>query len=291
MPVRLERDVVRLPPVAALDVQHHDVRLPFAVALVIPVRTHGRELEPDDRPAGRVVHPDVLQRGLERALADAVLGRRGAVHQDALADIVEHVLLPGDAGPAVEAVEPRAVLGEVAGAELVVVHGEELRLEVALVRHAGPLHVAGAPAAVDQLPLAVVDAHRVPRVARGVGWDGRARPQRCVAVAFAVPADDDAFEACGRRERCEERGVAFADGEPAAQRAGGCRGLHVVGEEGFGVIVDVVVQPSEDGTRFVGEGGEGRCQLMTEPGWVGRGNGLPGESRGVVVGAREVAAF
>jgi len=167
--------VVRLPPVAALDVQHHDIRLPFAVALVIPVRTHGRELEPDDGPAGWVVHPDVLQRGLERALADAVLGRRGAIHQDALAGIVEHVLLPGDAGPAVEAVEPRAVLGEVAGAELVVVHGEELRPEVALVRHAGPLHVAGAPAAVDQLPLAVVDAHRVPCVARGVGWDGRAR--------------------------------------------------------------------------------------------------------------------
>jgi len=80
-----------------------------------------------------------------------------------------------------------------------------------------------------------------------------------VAVAFAVPADDDAFEACGRRERCEERGVAFADGEPAAQRAGWCRGLHFVGEEGFGVVVDVMVQPGEDGARFVGEGGEGRC--------------------------------
>jgi hypothetical protein len=32
-----------------------------------------------------------------------------------------------------------------------------------------------------------------------------------------------------------------------------------VGEEGLGVVVDVVVQPGEDGARFVGEGGEGRC--------------------------------
>ena len=82
-------------------------------------------------------------------------------------------------------------------AELVVVHAELGRVEQRLVRLAGALHHAGAPAAVEQLPAVVLgDAavgqpDGVPGVVGVEGGQRRAGREAGVAEAFAVAADDE----------------------------------------------------------------------------------------------------
>ena len=87
----------------------------------------------------------------------------------------------------------------------------------------------------------------------------------------------------------EESGVAFTDGEAGGERGGWGGGLDVAGEEGGGVVGDVVVQPGEDCAGFVGGGGEGGREVDGEGGEGG--DGLAREFGGVGVGVGEVAAF
>jgi hypothetical protein len=77
-----------------------------------------------------------------------------------------------------------------------------------------------------------------------------------VAEAFAVAADDDGFESGVGGKGSEEGGIAFANSEPGGESAIGGGGLDVAGEEGGGVVVDVVVEPGKQHAGFVGQGGE-----------------------------------
>lgn len=165
---------------------------------------------------------------------------------------------------------------------------EFTRVEPLLVPLRCPVDRPSAPARIDQLPP-LVDEDDVPRVAGGVRREAGARGRGVVAVAFAVAAYDAGLQAGVRGEAGEEGGVAFADGEAGGEGGGWRGGLDVVGEEGGGVVGDVVVQPDEDGAGFVGQRGEGDGQLVREPGGVVRGDGFPGEAGGVSVGGGEVA--
>lgn len=120
------------------------------------------------------------------------------------------IILPCHLAPAREE-EHVLVFGEVLDAEFFVGHGEVSRFEALDVRHPGALDMAGAPACVDEFPLAVVDADGVPGVAGVVGWEGSTGSERGVAKALAVATDDDAFKAGVGGEGGKEGGVAFAD--------------------------------------------------------------------------------
>lgn len=166
---------------------------------------------------------------------------------------------------------------------------EFTRVEPLLVPLRCPVDCPSAPASVDQLPP-LVDEDDVPRVACGIGRQAGARGRGIVAVAFAVAAYDAGLQAGVRGEAGEEGRVAFADGEAGGERGGGRGGLDVVGEEGGGVVGDVVVEPNEDGAGFVGQRGEGGGQLVREPGGVVRGDGFARETCRMGVGGGEVAA-
>lgn len=83
------------------------------------------------------------------------------------AGFADDVFLPGRVA-AVGAEEVGFVLGEVARAEFDVGHGEEGGREGFVVGLAFSVDVSGAPAAVDEFPLSVVDFHGVPGVALGL---------------------------------------------------------------------------------------------------------------------------
>ncbi len=63
------------------------------------------------------------------------------------------------------------VLGKVAHAEFDVGHGEEGGREGFVVGLAFAVDASGAPAAVDEFPLSVIDFDGVPGVALGLGRD------------------------------------------------------------------------------------------------------------------------
>ena len=82
-----------------------------------------------------------------------------------------------------------------AAAEVVVGHGELFRGELFIVGLAGAGDVARAPAAIDGLPVAVVDLHCVPGVIRVLGGHWRAGGEGGgEAETFAVASYDDGFE-------------------------------------------------------------------------------------------------
>lgn len=102
-------------------------------------------------------------------------GGDAAEHSHELAALIaEDVFVPGNAA-AVCAVELGFIGGEMAEAEVFVGHGEEGGSERFGVGFSFAADVAGAPAAVDQLPFAIVDFDGVPGVVGMFGWDGRAR--------------------------------------------------------------------------------------------------------------------
>ena len=137
--------------------------------------------------------------------------------------------------------------------------------------------MASAPAGVDKLPLAVVDAYGVPCVAgcvfRGAWptWFGRV-----VAVAFAVTAHDHSLQACALGDGMEDPGVAFADGLAAEDHlAGALSARDAIVEEAIDVVGDVVVLPGEDGAGLVGGRGEGIAEDVGEvTDWVLSGEGV-----------------
>lgn len=135
--------------------------------------------------------------------------------------------------------------------EFVIRHREELGGEVLVVRLAAAADVASAPAAIDELPFAVIDFDGVPCVALFFGRERCVGLQSGETIAFSVASDDDRFEPDLGGERGEESGVAFADGESGCESVGWCGGLHGVVEEGDDVVGDVVVQPSEYSSGFV----------------------------------------
>ena len=229
------------------------------------MRTDTGEAEVDQRPA-IIIRWDAEMFGREGGFGDAFpLDDAGIERQRELAGRVwaEDVSFPGHAAAAAAAIRGRRRRGgggakkegfirrEMAEAEFLIGHGEEARLELLAVGFARAGDVAGAPAGVDEFPFAVVDLDRVPRVVAAFRRDGRVGRQGGVAEAFAVAADDEAFEAGFGGEGGEEAGVAFADGEAGLQRGGGRGGFDGVVEEGDGVVGDVVVQPGEDGAGFI----------------------------------------
>lgn len=77
-----------------------------------------------------------------------------------------------------------------------------------------------------------------------------------MAEAFAVPADYYGLHAGFDGECCEEVAIALADCFSGCKGSRWSGGLHIVVEEIYHVVFDVVMEPGEDGTCFVGEGGE-----------------------------------
>ncbi len=125
-------------------------------------------------------------------------------------------------------------------------------------------YIAGAPARIEELPLAVIDPDRVPGMTGRVGGrDSVARHDRVEAEALAVTANQDAFQATALRDGLVYLGVALAHGLPredylvhrlAAGNAAPEKAVRIVG--------DVVVAPREDGTGLVGGGREGSADVV-----------------------------
>ena len=148
-----------------MDLEDVDVGFAPAIADGVPVLADPFELEAD---GGALVLG-----GVDRDFQ--VLGQDGRLVDAFLSDEVEDsdwfaalvaldVFLPRDAEAAVGAEEVILVGREVAEPEFIVVHGEEPRRKVFVVGFALSGDIARAPAAVDELPFAVVDFHGIPGV-------------------------------------------------------------------------------------------------------------------------------
>ena len=136
-------------------------------------------------------------------------------------------------------------------------------LEILGVWLAFSLHVASAPAAVDEFPLTAIDAYGIPGVCRIFRWDGSTRDERGEAKAFTMATNDKRFETDFAGYRGEKAGVAFADGEAGREGGCRCRRLDTVVEEGLYVVRDVMVQPGKDSSGFVSKGGERLCKFCS----------------------------
>lgn len=262
--VVLERHNVLFAPVDAADAQHKHVRRARAHFLVVPVLASAAEAELDDALEAKAAHVDVAFARQHRLLANAV---------DAFAAAVDlHVFawaVGGRVGPAplpvllkrwgARDVEVPWVVGVVPLAKFLVGHGELGGIKGLCVCFGGFVDVACAPAWIAQLPDAVVNLDGGPGVpCWAAGWKGCALD---VAKALAVADNDDSLEAAVCCESNEESGVALADGKSGG-KSGRWRGrFDVVGEEGFGVVCDIVVQPDEDGSSLVCERSKGRSEL------------------------------
>jgi hypothetical protein len=153
-----------------------------------------------------------------------------------------------------------AVFGEVARCEGIVTHREHFGAEGALVVLRTTFDVAGAPAGVEELPVARGQAEGVPGVAGGgFGWDdarlgvvaeacGRYTLVWCLykkvnkeTHTFTVTTDDDGLNASAAGELFEQPSIAFADGKTALHGTMGCRAAHTVIEEGICVIIDIMM--------------------------------------------------
>lgn len=166
--------------------------------------------------------------------------------------VAGHVFLPAHTAT-VGAESLRSVAWEVPEAEFVVGHREHARSKLLVVGLACAGYVTGAPTGVDAFPLAVVDLDCVPSV---IGVFGRQRGPRRQgggeSEALAMTADDDGFHAGFGGYSGEETGVAFTDGKACGEGGSGSRGLDIVIEEGYDVILDVVMEPGEDTASLVG---------------------------------------
>ena len=103
-----------------------------------------------------------------------------------------------------------------------------------------------------------------------------------------MAVDDQGFETGFGGKGGEEAGVALADSKACGE--GVCRAGRLDGRvaKGDDVVCDVVVEPGEDGTSLVGEGGKRGGELRGEPvqGW----DSLAREFGSVSVGGRKVSA-
>ena len=150
-----------------MDREDEYIRLARAVAEGVPVRTDARELEADRRAGvcgGGGGELEVF--GQETRFRQSFLFDDAGVDPWRFAaGVAYYVLFPGDAVSAVSTVELGFVGWEMAESEIIVRHRKKAGREGFIVRFTMPANVASAPAAVDKLPLAIVDLHRVPGVA------------------------------------------------------------------------------------------------------------------------------
>lgn len=189
----LERHMVAIRAVEPLQVQHVDVVLPAPAAHGVPVRTD--LLEHEARRGALLREDDGVRERRERALRQPFLRHEAAEHVRRGAGLGGPlVLFPGQ-DAAVVAELLAGVRGVVRAAEVGVGLGEVHGFEMLLVRLAAPLHVACAPAGVDEFPFTAVEAAGVPGVRRCEGGKRIAWLQLTVAESFACAGDHDTFEA------------------------------------------------------------------------------------------------
>ena len=165
--VRLEGQLFLAAPVLAADGEQHDVGLALAHALVVPVLADGLHHELHALLGVHTTGLDESVGRLEALLVESVRFPAAGIDGDfgcAAGGAVrtKPVLFPGR-DVAIAAVEVALVLGVVLEPELLVGHAEPFSVET-LVECLVVRDVSGAPARVDELPFAVVDADYVPRV-------------------------------------------------------------------------------------------------------------------------------
>jgi hypothetical protein len=115
--------------------------------------------------------------------------------------------------------------------------------------------IAGAPTRVDELPFSTVYAYCVPSVTCGIPWWGAlAGFHGGVAVAFAVPGYNAAFEAGFQSDGGVKASVTSTYSQAGVDGVLRLGAFDFLAEEGDGVVGDVVVEPGEDCSGFVGGG-------------------------------------
>lgn len=127
------------------------------------------------------------------ALFEAFLAEEVEDANGLAALVAEDVFAPRELSAAIGAEKVVRIRGEVPQSEFVVVHSEEFGGEVFFVGLTLAGYIPGAPAAVNELPFAIIDFDGVPRMIcvfcrdRGSKWEGSK------AKAFAMASDYDAF--------------------------------------------------------------------------------------------------
>lgn len=186
---------------------------------------------------------DLLQLRLRIPLIDALLQRVAVPQRTFAPRRAHHILLPRRHAPVIPEEVP-AVLREVLPPKQLVAHRKLRGIKLAFVRLAA--EVARAPARVNELPVAVVDAHGVPRVAGRVGrWRRLAVFDRLEAEALSVPSHHDALQAGALGDGFVGAGVAFAYSFAGEDCLGCSSSGGTPGEEARHVVVDVVVAPGK----------------------------------------------
>ena len=200
-PIGVKGDVVVFPTVEAVDGEDVDVGWAGAVDVRGEVRAEEVELEMNfggrKRRGGGGDGRDgnVEVGGLEGRSIDAFFAQDvERLHRfSGGAGRAEVIRRPVHLRP-VTAEKHAPVGGKVPPAEEIVAHGEHVRIEFRHVRFPFALHVPGTPAAVDELPFAVIDSHGVPGMGGEFAGDGIARVRVGEAEAFAVPGDGHGFK-------------------------------------------------------------------------------------------------
>lgn len=141
-----------------------------AVAGGIPVFADFGELETERGTwMGGGGDGDFFVEGEEAGFADAFWAGYVVDLQSLAPGVSCHVFFPAHTAT-VGAEGLGSIGGEMTNAEIVIRHGEHAWCELFVVGLAGAGDVAGTPAAVNELPLAVINLHGVPGVIGVFGW-------------------------------------------------------------------------------------------------------------------------
>ena len=163
----------------------------LAMALMVPMCTRDRELEPDNRIL-RIMHFNVLHRRLHSPPVDSMIALRVAINLYPFTRIIQTILFPGK-DSAVFAEQVVFILRIMCSAKVDITSGKFGWAKVSVVYIARASKTTSTPASINQLPLPIVDSNSVPCVVRAEGWDGIAKLEGCVAEAFAGSTDHNGF--------------------------------------------------------------------------------------------------
>lgn len=123
----------------------------------------------------------------------------------------KHIFLPRDLGSTIGTIEKGFIGWEMLEPKLVVAHGEVSRCEFLSVCLLAHMDMSGAPAGIDELPLAVINFNSVPGMGAEFRWDGLPGFEGGPAGTFTVAADYERFQSGFGSDGGEETSVTFAD--------------------------------------------------------------------------------
>lgn len=169
--------------------------LSLSVSLIVPVLAHFVELEPYVRLW--ITDRDLLDPGRNRVFIDTFVRRHVSkcLHLWLTVRIAQQILCPSNCVSAIAPVKPVLVAWEMAATKLLIAADKMYRMELSRIRATPSTGMTRSPARIDQLPMAVINLHHIPGMARCIFSRQRGSGSHGLETkAFAMTADDHAFQ-------------------------------------------------------------------------------------------------